>query len=154
VSTAASRALAILVAIAALTGATPRPRARPPAIPRVRAVSGTAQSVLGYAAIDATAYDADFKPLVVRVPGHETGDIAVRFWCVTPRCIFPKADVPDTTSRVDTRSWDVKVAKGEAVLKVVTLEVKAPGTFLVLAAPVVNGKVRSAHAVRFVLTVR
>jgi len=146
--------IAFACGLAAALGATRPAAGAAPAIPTARAVSGAPQSAWGYASTASTTYVAEFaRPLVVRLEGGRAADVAVRFWCATPGCTLPPSDQPNDVSRFDPRSYDVKVEHGRAELQV-TLGVPSPGPYVMLAAPVVNGKLRPARAARFVLTVR
>jgi len=144
---------AVPLALAAVLALAPLGSAAAAPLPRARAVSGAPQSAWGYADVAAPLYDAEFaRSLVVSVPGHD-GDLEVHFWCASPNCVLPISEQPDSVSRVDPRTYAVKVQKGRAELHL-TLGVRTPGTYVVMAAPVVNDKLRLTGAARFVLTVR
>jgi hypothetical protein len=119
-------------------------------------VSGSEQSAQAYASGNAETYVAEFaQDLTVRLRGRHPASVAVRFSCISAGCTFPKSDQPDEVSRPDDdpRSYDVKTSRDRAALHV-TLGIPAPGRYVVLASPVVNGKARTAQGVRFILIVR
>jgi hypothetical protein len=141
---AAATALVVLAAAAA---------AEPPF--RVHAVSGAPQSAWSYAAIDRAAYDAAFtRPLVVRLVGHHARHAVVRFSCISRDCQLAPSDQPDSVTRVDPRSYDVKSDDGGTASITVTLQVDTPSTNVVRAAPVVDGKPLTRGTADFVLTAR
>ncbi|MBV8151616.1 MAG: hypothetical protein JOY59_08670, partial [Candidatus Eremiobacteraeota bacterium] len=95
-------------------------------------------------------YVAEFtQPLVVTVGNVK--NVAVRFTCVTPHCTFPPSDQPDTVTRVDPATYDVRVVKGKAEIAL-TVAGPAPGAYTVLAYP--STARRRAGAVAFILTAR
>jgi len=141
---AAATALLVLTA----TAAAPRPF-------RVYAVSGAPQSAWSYAAIDRAAYDAAFTtPLVVRLLGHHARHAVVRFTCITRDCALAQSDQPDSVTRVDPRSYDVKSDDDGTASISVTLQVDTPSTNVVRAAPVVDGTPLARGTADFVLTAR
>ncbi len=151
---AAARPIAGEIAAAHPVRGTIRARPVAGAVPAAHPVSGAPQSAWGYAETAAPFYVAEFpRPLVVRLAGRRDPNVAVRFWCASRGCTFPPADVGDTVNRKDDRTFEVKVIRMEASLKV-TLQVPSPGEFVIFAAPVVNDRVRLVRAARFVLTVR
>jgi hypothetical protein len=101
------------------------------------------------------AYTAAFdKPLVVHLDGPHAPHAVVRFTCISPGCTLPPSLQPDSVSRVDPRSYDVKSDDHDTAQIDVTLQFPTPGTYVVVAAPVVNGKPQPRGTVRFVLTAR
>jgi hypothetical protein len=122
---------------------------------RVQAISGAPQSAWSYVASASTAYVTPFpKALVVRLIGHHELHAAVRFSCVSPGCTLAPSDQPDAVSRVNPQSYDVKSDdQGNATVSV-TLQIPSPGTYVVVASPVVDGKPQRRGTASFALTAR
>jgi hypothetical protein len=121
----------------------------------VQAISGAPQSAWSYVAAATAAYVTAFpKPLVVRLIGHHEQHAAVRFRCVTPGCVLAPSDQPDSVSRVDRQSYDVKSDDKGTANVAVTLQIPAPGTYLIVASPVVDGKPQRSGTASFALTAR
>jgi hypothetical protein len=121
----------------------------------VHAVSGAPQSAWSYAAIDRAAYDAAFtKPLVVRLIGHHARHALVRFTCISRDCELAPSDQPDSVTRVDPRSYNVKSDDDGTATISVTLQVDTPSTNVVRAAPVIDDKALTRGTADFILTAR
>lgn len=122
---------------------------------RVEATAGAPQSAWSYVASGMAAYVTAFpKPLVVRLIGHHELHAAVRFTCVSRGCELAKSDQPDAVSRVDPQSYDVKSDDKGTASVTVTLQIPAPGTYVVVASPVLDGKPQRQGTASFALTAR
>ncbi|MGD1065637.1 MAG: hypothetical protein ABR975_02370 [Vulcanimicrobiaceae bacterium] len=145
-----ARAVAATAALLVLTAAA---AAAPPYL--LHAVSGAPQSAWSYAAIDRAAYDAAFtKPLVVRLIGHHASHAVVRFTCISRDCELAPSEQPDSVTRVDPRSYNVKSDDDGTATISVTLQVDTPGTNVVRAAPVIDDKPLPRGTADFILTAR
>ena len=123
--------------------------AAPHGPPHLRIVAGTPQSAVAYAEGNSRNYVAEFGPLEVAVGNVK--NVAVRFTCVTRGCTFAPSDQPDTVTRVDPATYDVRAVNGKAEISL-TLSGPSPGPYTVLAYP--NTARRHAGAVAFTLTAR
>ncbi len=141
--------------VALPAAATPRhaPAHRPPST-HLAIAGRDRQSARAYAASTGPGYETAFpQSLVVRVPGgprHAKID-KLRYACVERDCRFALAEEGDDVTRVDTRSYDVKVVDGRATLPLTLSTDRVPGVFHVRVRPS-DARVRDASAPNVVFT--
>ncbi|GAC1555834.1 MAG: hypothetical protein NVS3B17_02540 [Vulcanimicrobiaceae bacterium] len=124
---------------------------------RVAIEAGDRQSAHAFAASTGPGYETAYpQALVVRVssPRARGGKPTVRFTCVQHACRFALAEQGDDVSRVDQRSYDVRVVDGRATLPLTLSTDSVPGDFTVRARALVRPGERSAGDAVFHLAVR
>ncbi len=137
----------------------PHPRENAASKPvRVLAIAGDGQSAHAFAASTGPGYETVFaQPLVVRVDAAgaaRNGSRRVRFTCADRGCRFPPSEQGDDVTRVDRRTYEVRLVDGRATLPVTLSTDEVPGTFTVDVRPVLGGGERAAAGARFRLHVR
>ena len=145
-----------LVALAVAAG-TAR-SATPATDVRVLRVSGDGQSARAFAASTGPGYETAFpQPLVVRIAssrGARASTRTIRFACVERDCRFALAEEGDDVTRVDARSYDVRVDHGRATLPLTLSTDRVGATFTVRARPRLRSGERAAGDAFFHLQVR
>lgn len=124
---------------------------------RVVRVSGDEQSARAFAASTGPGYETAYpKPLVARVANDPTRKATrrLRFACVERDCRFALAEQGDDVTRVDARSYDVRVEGGRATLPLTLSTDRVGATFTVRVRPRLNSGERSAGDAFFHLHVR